>query len=338
MVRCRSSKREVSTPTSCGTSTRPRPPDARAHPRYHSRRAERARTDRRRQVQGDGAHQGRCPDPRTGHRRPLEASRSHGTARRLRRRSRGDRASIREGAGPPRLRGQCSPHKARRPAAWSRKPTHWSGLVPTVPGFAASARRSEGTLPRMAMPTVEDVRTEVKTWLEENWDPDLKVGEWWDVLARSGYAAPTFPEDCWGKGWPRDLAMAVSDAIKEHGAIGPPAGLGYLLAAPTIVAHGNERQKREELLAHPQRSRRVVSVVLRTRCRLRPRKPLHEGREGRRRVDHHRPEGVDVHRAADEPRHADRAHGSRAAEAQGHHVLQVRHASTRRRDPAACAR
>ncbi len=100
----------------------------------------------------------------------------------------------------------------------------------------------------MPMPTLEDVRTEVKTWLEENWDPDLTVGEWWDVLARSGYAAPTFPEDCWGKGWPRDLAMAVSDAIKEHGAIGPPAGLGYLLAAPTLVAHGNDRQKREELL------------------------------------------------------------------------------------------
>src|SRR5207302_6606823 len=108
--------------------------------------------------------------------------------------------------------------------------------------------RREGTLPRMPMPTVEDVRTEVKAWLEENWNPDLAVGEWWDVLARSGYAAPTFPEDCWGKGWPRDLAMAVSDAIKEHGAVGPPAGLGYLLAAPTLVAHGNERQKREELL------------------------------------------------------------------------------------------
>jgi alkylation response protein AidB-like acyl-CoA dehydrogenase len=98
------------------------------------------------------------------------------------------------------------------------------------------------------MPTVEDVRTEVKAWLEENWNPDRTVGEWWDALARSGYAAPTFPEDCWGKGWPRDLAMAVSEAIKEQGAIGPPAGLGYLLAAPTIVAHGNERQKKEELL------------------------------------------------------------------------------------------
>jgi alkylation response protein AidB-like acyl-CoA dehydrogenase len=56
-----------------------------------------------------------------------------------------------------------------------------------------------------------------------------------------------FPEDCWGKGWPRDLSMAVSEAVADHGAVGPPAGLGYLLAAPTIVAHGNERQHREDL-------------------------------------------------------------------------------------------
>ena len=36
-----------------------------------------------------------------------------------------------------------------------------------------------------------------------------------------------------------------------------------------------------------------------------------------------------------QPRHADRAHRSRSAEAQGHHVLQVRHDAARRRDPAA---
>ena len=96
--------------------------------------------------------------------------------------------------------------------------------------------------------TAEDVRAEVKAWLEENWDPDLTVGEWWDRLARSGYAAPQFPEDAWGKGYACDLVMEVNGAIAEHGAIGPPAGLGYLLAAPTIAAHGNERQKQEDLL------------------------------------------------------------------------------------------
>jgi alkylation response protein AidB-like acyl-CoA dehydrogenase len=100
----------------------------------------------------------------------------------------------------------------------------------------------------MGLPSSEDVRAEVKAWLEENWNPDLTVAEWWDILARSGYAAPSFPADAWGKGYPRDLAMAVSETLQEHGAVGPPAGLGYLLAAPTIAAHGNERQKQEDLL------------------------------------------------------------------------------------------
>jgi len=100
----------------------------------------------------------------------------------------------------------------------------------------------------VALPSVDDVRVEVKQWLEENWDPELTVAEWWDILARSGYAAPHFPEDCWGKGWPRDLAMAVSETITQNRAVGPPAGLGYLLAAATIVAHGNERQHQEDLL------------------------------------------------------------------------------------------
>ncbi len=100
----------------------------------------------------------------------------------------------------------------------------------------------------MALPSPEDVRAEVKAWLADNWDPDAKVGEWWDRLARSGYAAPTFPEDAWGKGWSRSLAAVVNEAIREHGAIGPPAGLGYLLTAPTIAAHGTEHQKQHDLL------------------------------------------------------------------------------------------
>ena len=44
----------------------------------------------------------------------------------------------------------------------------------------------------MSQPTAEDVRAEVKAWLEENWDPDITVGEWWDRLARSGYATGIF--------------------------------------------------------------------------------------------------------------------------------------------------
>jgi len=100
----------------------------------------------------------------------------------------------------------------------------------------------------MAVITDEMVAEQVRTWLAENWDPDITVAEWWERLARSGYAAPTWPEDDFGKGYSRGLANIVNREIAEFGAIGPPAGLGYLLAGPTIVAHGTREQKDAWLL------------------------------------------------------------------------------------------
>ena len=43
--------------------------------------------------------------------------------------------------------------------------------------------------------TSEDVTTEVTAWLEENWNPDLSVGDWWELLGHSGWAVPTWPEE-----------------------------------------------------------------------------------------------------------------------------------------------
>jgi alkylation response protein AidB-like acyl-CoA dehydrogenase len=99
-----------------------------------------------------------------------------------------------------------------------------------------------------AAPTAHDVRAEVGAWIDDNWNPTLTVAEWWDLLARSGYAAPEFPEDSFGKDWPRNLGMVVSEVIREKGAVGPPAGLGYLLEAPTIATHGTPEQKETLLL------------------------------------------------------------------------------------------
>ncbi|MCL4292583.1 MAG: acyl-CoA dehydrogenase family protein [Acidimicrobiia bacterium] len=95
----------------------------------------------------------------------------------------------------------------------------------------------------MAEPTPETVAEEVRAWLKENWDPDLTVREWWLRLARSGYATPTFPDDSFGRGYDRGLAKVVAGEMAAAGAIGPPAGLGFLLAAPTLVAHGTREQK-----------------------------------------------------------------------------------------------
>ncbi len=95
----------------------------------------------------------------------------------------------------------------------------------------------------MAELTTEEVRAEVKAFLADNFDPAMTVAQWWLKLAESGYAAPHFPETHFGRGYSRALCNVVNEEIAAAGAIGAPSGLGYALAAPTIVGHGNEAQK-----------------------------------------------------------------------------------------------
>ncbi len=87
-----------------------------------------------------------------------------------------------------------------------------------------------------------DVVDELTAWLEENWDPDLTVGEWWERLGLEGWAAPSLPENAYGKGLSRNDAVRVQEAIARFGALGPPSGLSVLLAAPTIATHGTQEQ------------------------------------------------------------------------------------------------
>ena len=83
---------------------------------------------------------------------------------------------------------------------------------------------------------------EIKSWLEENWDPELTVAEWWERLGLAGWSAPTLPVGSYGKGLSRGDAVLVQQAIADHGALGAPGGLGLLLAAPTIAMHGTPEQ------------------------------------------------------------------------------------------------
>ena len=88
----------------------------------------------------------------------------------------------------------------------------------------------------------DDPVAEVKDWLAANWDPDLTVREWWARLGESGWAAPSLPEDAYGKGLSRAETVRVQEAIAEFGALPAPGGLGLLLAGPTIATHGEAEQ------------------------------------------------------------------------------------------------
>jgi alkylation response protein AidB-like acyl-CoA dehydrogenase len=88
----------------------------------------------------------------------------------------------------------------------------------------------------------DELLSELRSWLQQNWDPDLTVGDWWERLGLAGWSAPGLPTNAYGKGIPRTDAIAVANEITAFGALGAPAGLGLLLASPTIATHGTQEQ------------------------------------------------------------------------------------------------
>ena len=86
------------------------------------------------------------------------------------------------------------------------------------------------------------VRAEVETFCDQSWDPDLTVEQWWRVLAGAGYSHPMLPESAGGLGYGMDQSALVSLVLAERGVLGPPGGLGRMLAAPTIAFHGTPEQ------------------------------------------------------------------------------------------------
>ena len=119
--------------------------------------------------------------------------------------------------------------------------------------------------------------------------------------------------NAYGKGLNRNDSVAVQNAIAEFGALGAPGGLGLLLAAPTIATHGTQEQidlyVRDivtgqkawcQLFSEPGAGSDLAGLQS-------------QGDQGRRRVDRHRPEGVDLRRPGRRHGHAHRPHRPRRA-------------------------
>jgi alkylation response protein AidB-like acyl-CoA dehydrogenase len=88
----------------------------------------------------------------------------------------------------------------------------------------------------------DELLSDLRVWLKENWDADLTVGQWWERLGLAGWSAPGLPENAYGKSMARTDTVLVANEIANFGALGAPAGLGLLLAAPTIATHGTQEQ------------------------------------------------------------------------------------------------
>ena len=92
-----------------------------------------------------------------------------------------------------------------------------------------------------------DVRDEVSAWLDENWDLDLTVGEWWQRLADSGWAFPTWPREWCGRGLDSSALTAASEVFQARGVMGAPGGLGQTMGGPVVIQHGNDDQRKRFL-------------------------------------------------------------------------------------------
>ena len=88
----------------------------------------------------------------------------------------------------------------------------------------------------------DELIDELRAWLESNWDPDLTVGSGGSGSARPAGRRPRLPANAYGRGLSRNDAVRVQQEIADFGALGAPAGLGLLLAAPTIATHGTPEQ------------------------------------------------------------------------------------------------
>ena len=82
---------------------------------------------------------------------------------------------------------------------------------------------------------IPDARS-AEHWFQEAWDPEMSLGDWWQVLALSGWGFPTWPERWFGRGLDSQEARRVQAARASVGAVGPPSGIGVMMAGPAIIA------------------------------------------------------------------------------------------------------
>jgi alkylation response protein AidB-like acyl-CoA dehydrogenase len=97
--------------------------------------------------------------------------------------------------------------------------------------------------------TPDAVRTAVRVFLDEQFDREISLRAWLNRLADAGWASPQWPTEWFGKGLSSDLAAAAYDEFRRAKAPGPPGGLGRMLAAPTIITHGTDEQRRRYVRA-----------------------------------------------------------------------------------------
>ena len=75
-------------------------------------------------------------------------------------------------------------------------------------------RRAAGVPRGHRTPVSPDVdRQEVRVWIANHWDPDLSLREWRGLLLESGWAAPSWPVEWFGRGLPPAADAVVAEEL-----------------------------------------------------------------------------------------------------------------------------
>ena len=94
---------------------------------------------------------------------------------------------------------------------------------------------------------LDEIREVVSDWLDANWSTDRSLKEWRNILLEGGWAAPNWPEDCFGRGYNAEQSAVVSEVFAQKGAVGAAQVGPRRLAAETILGHGSDDQKKRYL-------------------------------------------------------------------------------------------
>jgi len=110
---------------------------------------------------------------------------------------------------------------------------------------------------------LEAFRTEVRTWLDENFpkslahDTDAQLAKlqakpesaeataWRKALGAKGWGAPTWPTDVGGGGLSRAQAGVLAEEMAKVGARNPIGGMGIAFFGPTLLEYGSDALKKQ---------------------------------------------------------------------------------------------
>ena len=88
----------------------------------------------------------------------------------------------------------------------------------------------------------QKVRAEVRQWLDQNWDDGLERSRWIEIVTDSGWAAPSWPIEWFGRGLDPSFTALVADEFGRVGAYGTAQDKTHLWAN-TLLTFGSDELK-----------------------------------------------------------------------------------------------